>query len=209
MPPRTRIFTDGARHLSVTRHSSLLFSIRLGNRPWFVIEGKARGREGSTRWLSALRYFLPGSGVIRNRLSSMTEKCPAQSSRLSRTATATSATCAAEGALMRNKMMPAEEERPRRKANSPKSLSKVIKIRCSEAARFTTSSSGLPGESVRAQNTSCPRARSASTAAPGKFSLARMHIRGWRPGRPSPHEGQRLHTPGKPGCRPESHLGSS
>jgi len=75
-----------------------------------------------------------GRGVMRMRPSSTTAKCPAQSVRLSSAATATRATCAEDGVEMRNKMMPLETGSLARKANSPKSLSKVTRIRSSARA---------------------------------------------------------------------------
>jgi hypothetical protein len=68
-------------------------------------------------------------GVMRIRSSSTTAKCPAQSVRLSSAATATRATCAGEGIEIRKRMIPFEAGSPNRNANSPKSLSKVTRIR--------------------------------------------------------------------------------
>jgi hypothetical protein len=63
-------------------------------------------------------------------------------------------------------------------ASSPKSLSKVSKIRSSRAAHASSSGSPLPGAAVLIQTTSFPAALSAVTAAPGKFSFARNRMSG-------------------------------
>ena len=60
-----------------------------------------------------------------------------------------------------------------RHASSPKSLSKVMRMRSSRTARASTSASGAPGESARTDARSCPATRSAAIASPGKFSLAK------------------------------------
>src|SRR5215813_6048845 len=65
-----------------------------------------------------------------------------------------------------------------RRASSPKSLSKVSKMRSSLAAHAKTSGSAMPGAAVLIQTTSCPATRRAVTAAPGKFSLERERISG-------------------------------
>ncbi len=59
---------------------------------------------------------------------------------------------------------------------SPKSLSKVSKIRSSFAANAITSKSLAPGATNRIQTTSCPAETSPLTAAPGKFSSARKRV---------------------------------
>jgi len=64
----------------------------------------------------------PGRGVMRMRSSSTTAKCPAQSVRLSKAATATRATCDGDGAETRKRTMPLEVGSLERNANSPKSL---------------------------------------------------------------------------------------
>ena len=63
-------------------------------------------------------------------------------------------------------------------ANSPKSLSKVSRIRCSGAANASTSASAAPGASILTQTTSCPAASRAAITAPGKFLSARKRMSG-------------------------------
>src|SRR6266436_6535483 len=63
-------------------------------------------------------------------------------------------------------------------ASSPKSLSKVSRMRSSRAAHASTSGSFMPGAAILIQTTSCPAASRAVTAAPGKFSFARKRISG-------------------------------
>src|SRR5215470_11918916 len=65
-------------------------------------------------------------------------------------------------------------------ASSPKSLSKVSRIRCSRAAHASISASEMPGAAALIQTTLCPAALRAATAAPGKFSFARKRISGGR-----------------------------
>ena len=84
-----------------------------------------------------------GNRVIRIRFSSTTEKCPAQSEREARAFTATRATDAGALSEILKRTTPLVAGRPERKANSPKSLSKVNRIRFSDSARDKTCSSGL------------------------------------------------------------------
>ena len=118
-----------------------------------------------------------GQRVMRILSSSMTEKCPAQSPLNSSAAAARPATPAGEDAFRRNRMTPAVAGSPKRKASSPKSLSKVMMIRASACARARTSRSAIPGASALTQTTSCPLPLGSLTASPGKFSSARMRIR--------------------------------
>lgn len=120
-------------------------------------------------------YFF-GSGVMRMRKSSTTAKCPVQSVRLARAATAACAACRDDGAEMRKRIIPLSAGSLRRNANSPKSLSNVTTMRFSRCARSRTSTSLIPGESVRIQATSWPCWRKAVTASPGKFSFANKRI---------------------------------
>jgi hypothetical protein len=118
-----------------------------------------------------------GSGSIRMRKSSTTEKWSCQSLRLWTTSAIRVATAVEEVATKRKSTTPQDAERPRRKTSSPKSLSKVSSTRLSDKARARCASSLAPGESMRAQATSWPRLRSNSTASPGIFSFARMRTR--------------------------------
>ena len=86
--------------------------------------------------------------LILTLSSSTTLKCPYQSSRRAIAIKTFSATIALEGALIRNKMMPVVAGNCERKANSPKSLSKVKRIRFSAWARLNTWGSEMPGESI-------------------------------------------------------------
>ena len=63
-------------------------------------------------------------------------------------------------------------------ASSPKSLSKVSRMRPSRAAHARTSASLIPGAAILIHTTSCPAAASAVTVVPGKFSLARKRMSG-------------------------------
>lgn len=63
------------------------------------------------------------------RSSSTTAKCPAQSVRLSKAATARRTTYEGEDSEIRNKTMPLDAGSPQRKASSPKFLSKVTRMR--------------------------------------------------------------------------------
>jgi len=82
------------------------------------------------------------------------------------------------GIGVRSKMTPQDGGSDDHLANSPKSLSKVIRIGYSCPARSRTWRSGIPGATVLTQMTSWSAANSASTAAPGKFSSARNRISG-------------------------------
>ena len=113
---------------------------------------------------------------MRIRESSMTEKWPNQSVRLSKVATTFSAALIGEGVVMRNRITPLDIGNFRRNASSPKSLSKVKSNRFSVSARSKMARSLLPGASVRTQTTSWPRERKAVIATLGKFSLARIRI---------------------------------
>jgi hypothetical protein len=113
---------------------------------------------------------------MRIRPGSTTEKCPDQSSRDIRTSAMILPTPAGPSAGKRNSKIPQLAGNPERHASSPKSLSKVRSTRASSRPRASTSSSVIPGASVRIQTTSCPNVRSAVTASPGKFSSARNRI---------------------------------
>jgi len=114
----------------------------------------------------------------RTRPGSMTEKWPAQSSRAVIRSARRCPTSSGPGIGMRNRMMPHPAGKAAALANSPKSLSKVRRIRPSLAAHDSTSGSLAPGAAVLTHNMSCPADRSRATAAPGKFSLARSRISG-------------------------------
>src|SRR5437868_14268196 len=75
-------------------------------------------------------------------------------------------------------MTPHVDGRDDRLASSPKSLSKVRRVRCSRAAHASTAGSLVPGAAILSQTISCPAASRAATAAPGKFSLARKRMSG-------------------------------
>src|SRR5712691_3622151 len=77
---------------------------------------------------------------------------------------------------MRNSTTPQTLGSAELPANSPKSLSKVSRTRCSRTAHASTSGSLAPGAAILTQTMSCPAAASALTAAPGKFSFARKRI---------------------------------
>src|SRR5712691_5291263 len=79
---------------------------------------------------------------------------------------------------MRNSTTPQTLGSAELPANSPKSLSKVSRTRCSRTAHASTSGSLAPGAAILTQTMSCPAAASATTAAPGKFSFARKRISG-------------------------------
>jgi hypothetical protein len=110
---------------------------------------------------------------MRTRFGSITEKCPAQSWREKSTRLKKAPASVAGGIGKRNRTIPHCAGSLACQASSPKSLSKVSRTRSSRTARASTSASGAPGESVRTHARSCPAARSATTASPGKFSLAR------------------------------------
>src|SRR4029450_5389086 len=77
-----------------------------------------------------------------------------------------------------NKTTPHERGSADPLASSPKSLSKVNRMRSSRAAHASTSGSVVLGAAIRTQTTSCPAASRTVTAAPGKFSLARKRLSG-------------------------------
>src|SRR5882672_2246943 len=79
---------------------------------------------------------------------------------------------------MRSRIIPHVDGSTDALASSPKSLSKVSRIRSSRTAHASTSGSLLPGAAVLIHTTSLPAASSAATAAPGKFSLARKRMSG-------------------------------
>lgn len=79
------------------------------------------------------------------RFSSITEKCPPQSVRLFKIETAVCAILDGDEGIIRNKIIPGETFNFLLKTNSPKSLSKVIKIRFSFTAISKTSASVIPG----------------------------------------------------------------
>ncbi len=118
-----------------------------------------------------------GNGLMRIRPGSTTEKWPAQSARLAIAAQTCAASWAEVPACNRNSTIPQPVGNPAWNAKSPKSLSKVRRIRCSATARDRTCGSVLAGASVRTQATSWPRARNASTASSGKFSFAKKFTR--------------------------------
>jgi len=120
-----------------------------------------------------LAQDLEGRDLMRTRPGSTTENCPAQSSRLPTMLAMAGPTSAGDGIGRRNRTMPAVAGSPARQASSPKSLSNARRTRFSRTDRANTSGSGLPGASVRTQARSCPAARRAETASPGKFSFAR------------------------------------
>ena len=122
-----------------------------------------------------------GSRLMRMANSSTTLKWPGQSSRDASTFETRSATAAAEGCEMRNRTTPCDAFAPRRKTSSPKSLSKVMSNRSSEAARASTSWSGLPGAVSRIHKTSCPPCRNRMTQSSGMFSLAQSRMAGVQP----------------------------
>jgi hypothetical protein len=126
-----------------------------------------------TRRDTSSAYFDGGSARVRMRPGSITENRPAQSCRLSMIRDSVRPAAAAAGIGSRKSTTPHSSGSRRRKASSPKSLSKVKSTRRSPAARASTSSSELPGASVRIQATSWPALRSAATASPGTFSSAR------------------------------------
>jgi hypothetical protein len=113
-------------------------------------------------------------GRMRVLFSSATAKLPCQSVRLSSTSTILRVATSGPGHETRKRTTPQVAGNPHRNANSPKSLSSVTTKRPSAWARSRTVSSWAPGMSTRAQTTSCPLARRASTAGPGKFSFARI-----------------------------------
>src|ERR1700730_16912656 len=113
---------------------------------------------------------------IRTRPGSTTEKCPAQSSRAVIRSVRRAPTSLGFGIAMRNNTTPRVAGSADARASSPKSLSKVSRIRASRAAQARTSGSPVPGAAVVSQTTSWPADRSVDTAAPGKFSLARNRI---------------------------------
>ena len=83
---------------------------------------------------------------------------------------------AARGIGNRISTMPDDAGNPARQASSPKSLSKVSMILSSRTAHANTSSSLLPGATVRTQTMSWPAASISATASPGIFSSARKRI---------------------------------
>ena len=84
-------------------------------------------------WGPALRCDYP-SGRIRTRPGSMTEKLPVQSSRALISAASRSPASSGFGIGIRINTTPQVRGSTDPRANSPKSLSKVSKIRCSRAA---------------------------------------------------------------------------
>src|SRR5882757_5271986 len=108
----------------------------------------------------------------------MTEKEPAQSSRAVIRSASRCPTLPGLGIGMRSKTTPHVRGSADPLASSPKSLSKVSRMRSSRAAHASTSGSVVPGAATLTQTTSCPAASRAVTAAPGKFSLARKRILG-------------------------------
>jgi hypothetical protein len=103
----------------------------------------------------------------------MTEKLPGQSSRAVISAASRSPASSGFGIGIRSNTTPLVRGSADPLASSPKSLSKVSKIRWSRAAHASTSGSGMPGATILTHTTSCPAAAREATAAAGKFSLAR------------------------------------
>ena len=118
------------------------------------------------------------NGRIRTRPGSMTEKQPAQSSRTRIRLAICRPASLGFGVGVRSKMTPQDGGSDDPLANSPKSLSKVKRIRSSRTAQSRTWWSGIPGATVLTQMTSWPAAKSPSTAEPGKFSPARNRVSG-------------------------------
>ncbi len=116
------------------------------------------------------------SGRIRMRPGSMTEKWPTQSARDASSCTKRAPTSPGFGIGIRNSTTPHAAGRADALANSPKSLSKVRRTRCSRTAHSRTTASLTPGATSLTETISCPAASSAATAVPGKFSLARNRI---------------------------------
>ena len=100
-------------------------------------------------------------GRIRTRPGSITEKWPTQSfldvTKPARRRPTSLGFCRG----MRNNTTPHVPGNGDALANSPKSLSKVSRIRSSRAARASTSGSPVPGASILTHATSCPADRSA------------------------------------------------
>src|SRR5713226_7960295 len=115
---------------------------------------------------------------IRMRPGSMTEKWPAQSSRDATMLLSRDPISPGFGIGMRNSTTPHVSGNADALASSPKSLSKVSRMRSSRVAHASTSGSLIPGVTFLTHTTSCPAAMSAVTAVPGKFSLARKRISG-------------------------------
>jgi len=156
-------------------------------------------------WGPALRCDYP-SGRIRTRPGSMTEKLPVQSSRALISAASRSPASSGFGIGIRINTTPQVRGSTDPRANSPKSLSKVSKIRCSRAAPCqylgaSTSGSGMPGATVLTHTTSCPAAAREATATAGKFSLARKRKIRPRSETLSPSSVYREHRRDTRGCR--------
>ena len=166
--------------------------------------------DGASGPRSSLAASLPGSicrgdptgrGRIRTRPGSITLKCPGQSDRLVSTSVMRVPTSVGFGMATRNNTTPQWAGSPNRHASSPKSLSNVTKTRASATARSRITRSVLPGASVLTQATSCPAARNAVTAAPGRFSSAgNLIIRQSRRDTPFRTGGSRSRTGGRLRC---------
>lgn len=104
--------------------------------------------------------------------SRTTANTPDQSSCDSTVAVIRCAALIGEPGGKRRRKTPRGVGRWSRKIRRPKSLSKLTSVRSSSRARWSNCGSEAPGSSVRAQNTSCPRRRSSSTANFGMFSSA-------------------------------------
>src|SRR5262245_411887 len=113
---------------------------------------------------------------MRTRPGSMTEKCPAQSSRAAIKSASRRPTSDGLGIGMRNRTTPVVDGKADALARSPKSLSNVSRMRSSRTAQANTSGSLMPGAAVLTHTMSWPSSANAATAAPGKFSLARNRI---------------------------------
>jgi len=116
-----------------------------------------------------------GRTRIRSRVT--TQKFPLRSGCDFTSAKATSAASSGDSGMSRNRTTPLPAESPRRKTSSPKSLSKVKRIRWPSEQRPATSSSAMPGHSSATENISQPALRSASRAGRGKFSSAKNLMR--------------------------------
>src|ERR1700726_325491 len=112
------------------------------------------------------------------RPGSMTEKWPAQSSRDVIMLPSRDPISPGFGIGMRNSTTPPVLGSADALASSPKSLSKVSRVRSSRIPHASTSGSLIPGAAFLTHTTSYSAAMSAATALLGKFSLARKRISG-------------------------------
>lgn len=121
-------------------------------------------------------YPTSGNFLIRTWYSSATAKLPAQSLREVITVRTRRTVNSGERGANRNNTTPEDAGNRDRNANSPKSLSKVRRMRLFATARFKTVWSSIPGESARTHATSCPMSRNASTTSRGKCSFAKNRM---------------------------------